>query len=162
LWKRRRGVPAVNHHKIYNLSGTSTVHVDGVQVASVAASSGTYTVTTASAHSFVVGDTVDCEYHSQTADQHWSSPVVSVPNSSSFTVSFGHSTFAAGAATFGFCNLLNAFLEDNSDHVAVQDINIFQSNPAGRGYFTYGIVHCVSTRLALLANQYPVALDVSP
>lgn len=136
-----QGVPAVNHHKIYNLSGTSTVNVDGVQVAGVAASSGTYTVTTASAHSFVAGDTVDCEYHSQTADQHWSSPVVGVPNSTSFTVSFGHSTFAAGTATFGFCNLLNAFLEDNSDHVAVQDINIFQSNPAGEGYFTYGIVN---------------------
>jgi hypothetical protein len=136
-----QGNPWVNHHKIYNLSGTSTVNVDGVQVAGVAASSGIYTVTTASAHPFVVGDTVDCEYHSQTADQHWSSPVLSVPNSTSFTVSLGHATFPVGASTFGFCNLLNAFIEDNSDHVAVQDINIFYSNSAGLGYFTYGIVN---------------------
>jgi hypothetical protein len=54
-----QGFPYVNHHKIYNLSGTSTVNVDGVQVASVAATSGAYTVTTASAHPLIVGDVVD-------------------------------------------------------------------------------------------------------
>jgi hypothetical protein len=136
-----QGGPYVNHHKLYNLSGSSTLTVDGVQVSSVAARGGTYTVTTRSEHPFLVGDTVDCEYHSQTADQHWSSPVRSVPDSTSFTVSLGHATFSAGAATFGFCNLLNAFIENNSDHVAAQDINIFQSFPLGRGYFTYGIVN---------------------
>ena len=136
-----QGHPEVNHHKLYNLSGTSTINQDGVQVSSVSAASGTYTVTTASGHPFVVGDTVDCEYHSQTIDQHWSSPVVSVPNSTSFTTHFGAVTFAAGASTFGFCNLLNAFIEDNSDHVVAQDINIFQSNPVGLGFFTYGIVN---------------------
>ena len=133
--------PAVNHQKLYNLSGTSTVNVDGVQVASVTATSGNYTITTASAHHFLVGDMVDCEYHSQNAEQHWTSPVLSVPASTSFTTSFG--TFSAGASssTFGFCNILNTFIEDNSDHVVVQDINIFQSNPGGLGYFTYGIVN---------------------
>ncbi len=135
-----QGVAAVNDHKIYNLTGTSTVNVDGVQVSSVAASSGIYTVTTASSHPFVVGDTVDCEYHSQTADQHWSSVVLSVPNLTTFTVSLGHATFAAGTSTFGFCNVLNTFIEDNSDHVALQDINLFQT-AAGPGYFTYGIVN---------------------
>jgi hypothetical protein len=135
------GVPFVNNHKVYNLSGTSTLNIDGVQVSSVTASSGNYTVTTASAHPFVVGDTVDCEYHSQTTDQHWSSQVLSVPSSTSFTATFGHGTFAAGAATFGFCNVLNAFMEDNSEHVALQDINLFQSNPAGLGFFSYGIVN---------------------
>ena len=136
-----QGYPYVNHHKVYNLSGSSTVNVDGVQVASVAANNGSYTVSTASAHPFVVGDTVDCEYHSQTSDQHWALPVLTAPNSTTFTVSMGHSTFAAGTATFGFCNLLNAFLENNSDHVVVQDINLFQSNPAGMGFFSYGIVN---------------------
>jgi len=136
-----QGHPYVHHHKIYNLSGTSTVNVDGVQVASVSAASGVYTVTSASAHPFAVGDTVDCEYHSQNAEQHWSSPVVGVPTSTSFTVNLSSGSFAASSNTFGFCNLLNAFIEDNSDHVALQDINIFQSNPAGLGYFTYGIVN---------------------
>jgi hypothetical protein len=133
--------PYVNYHKVYNLSGSSTLNVDGVQVASVAAASGTYTVTTASAHAFLVGDTVDCEYHSQNAEQHWSSPVTSVPTSTSFTVNFGTGSFGASSYTFGFCNILNTFIEDNSDHVAMQDINIFQSNPGGLGYFTYGIVN---------------------
>ncbi|HTS37815.1 MAG TPA: hypothetical protein VMH04_19225 [Candidatus Solibacter sp.] len=136
-----QGRPFVNHHKLYNLSGASTVNVDGVQVASEAASSGTYTITTASPHPFVLGDTVDCETHSQTVDHHWSAPVLSVPNSTTFTVSFGTFSGSAGANTFGFCNLLNAFIENNSDHVAVQDINLFQSNPAGMGFFTYGIVN---------------------
>jgi hypothetical protein len=134
-----QATPYVNYHKIYNLSGTSSMNVDGVQVASVSAASGLYTLTTASAHPFVVGDTVDCEYHSQNADQHWASVVTSVPNSTSFTVNFGSTTFATGT-TFGFCGLLNAFVEDNSDHVIVQDINIYQMSPAGLGYFTYGIV----------------------
>jgi hypothetical protein len=136
-----QGFPYVNHHKVYNLSGTSTVNVDGVQVASVAATSGAYTVTTVRAHPFLVGDVVDCEYHSQNAEQHWSSAVVSVPTSTSFTVNFGTGSFGASSTTFGFCNILNTFIEDNSDHVIVQDINLFQSNPAGLGFFTYGIVN---------------------
>jgi len=136
-----QGHPYTNHHKLYNLSGASALNVDGVQVASVSASNGTYTVTTASSHPFVVGDTVDCEYHSQTMEQHWSSPVLSVANATTFTVNFGTSTAAAGANTFGFCNILNAFIENNSDHVVAQDVNIFQSSPSGNGYFSYGIVN---------------------
>ena len=94
----------VNYHKIYNLSGSSTENVDGVQVAGVSANNGTYTLTTASVHPFVVGDTVDCEYHSQNAEQHWSSAIVSVPTSTSFTVNFGTTSFGASSTTFGFCN----------------------------------------------------------
>jgi len=131
------GNPYVNHHKIYNLTLLPQLSVDGAQVASVSASSGTYTVTTATNHSFVVGDTVDCEYHSQTADQHWASVVQSVPNGTTFTVQFGASTFSAGAATFGFCALLNAGIENNSDHVALQDFNVAGST----GKFTYAIVN---------------------
>jgi len=136
-----QGQPYVNHHKLYNLSGSSSVNVDGVQVAGVTATSGSYTITTASTHPFLVGDTVDCEYHSQNVEQHWSSPVVSVPGSTSFTVHFGTASYAASSNTFGFCNILNTFIEDNSEHVAVQDINLFQSAPNGLGYFTYGIVN---------------------
>ena len=96
-----QGRPFVNYHKLYNLSGTSMVNVDGVQVRAFRAS-GTYTVTTASAHAFVVGDTVDCEYHSQNAEQHWSSPVISVPTSTSFTVSFGTIPSLRAAILSGF------------------------------------------------------------
>jgi len=158
-----QGRPYVHHHKLYNLSGTSTVNVDGVQVSSVSAASGTYTVTTASAHPFVVGDTVDCEYHSQNAEQHWSTPVISAPTSTSFTVSLGASSFAASSNTFGFCNILNTFIEDNSDHVVIQDINIFQSNPGGLGYFSYGIVDDNDQQLIVerAANRSTLVLNAT-
>jgi len=158
-----QATPYVNHHKIYNLSGTSTVNVDGVQVASVSSTSGTATITTASAHSFLVGDTVDCEYHSQNAEQHWSTTVVSVPTSTSFTVSFGTGTSGASSNTFGFCNILNTFIEDNSDHVVAQDINIFQSNPVGLGYFTYGIVNDNDQQFIIerVANRTSVVLNAT-
>lgn len=129
--------PYTSYHKIYGLTLIPQLNVDGVQVSSVSASSGTYTLTTATNHPFLVGDTVDCEYHSQTADQHWTSVVQSVPNGTTFTVQFGTTSFSAGASTFGFCALLNAGIEDNSDHVSLQDFNI-----AGfSGEFTYGIVN---------------------
>ena len=134
--------PYVHHHKIYNLSGGSTVSVDGVQVSNASALNGTYTVTTASNHPFVVGDTVDCEMNSQTIAAHLVVRVASVPNATSFTYQLRNDNVAAGANTFGWCALLNAFIENNSDHVALQDVNIFQSStPAAMGQFTYGIVN---------------------
>jgi hypothetical protein len=129
--------PYTNYHKVFGLTLIPQLSIDGVQVSSVSASSGTYTLITATNHPFAVGDTVDCEYHSQTADQHWTSVVQSVPNGTTFAVQFGSATFSAGASTFGFCALLNAGVEDNSDHVSLQDFNI-----AGfSGQFTYGIVN---------------------
>lgn len=133
--------PGINYHKIFNLNMTSSVNVDGVQVQSVSAATGTYTVTTAANHPFVTGDWADCEYHSQTADAHWAAQVLTTPTATSFTVAFGASTFSAGATTFGFCNILNAAIEDNSDHDVYDGINIFQANPVGLGFFTYGLVN---------------------
>ncbi len=129
--------PYTSYHKVFGLTLIPQLSIDGVQVSSVSASSGTYTLITATNHPFVVGDTIDCEYHSQTSDQHWASIVQSVPNGTTFTVQFGSASFSAGASTFGFCALLNAGIEDNSDHVSLQDFNI-----AGfSGQFTYGIVN---------------------
>jgi hypothetical protein len=131
----------IGYHKIYNLTGGSTLNVDGVQVASVTASSGTYTVTTAGSHPFLVGDMAACEYHSQSSDQRWVSQVISVPNAATFVVSFGAVTFPTSANTFGFCNILNTFIEDASDHVALEDIHITQTNPSTMGAFSYGITN---------------------
>ncbi len=136
-----RGHPGVNYHKLYNLSGTSTVNVDGVQVAGVSAQKGNYTITTAGKHPFQMGDTVDCEYYSQTSTQHWASQVLTVPSNTSFTISFGSLTFAQQGYTFGFCNILNTFIENDSDHVTLQDLNLFQSFPIGMGFFSYGVVN---------------------
>jgi hypothetical protein len=132
---------AIGYHKLYNLTGGSTVNVDGAQVSSVSSNSGLYTITTAANHPFVVGDSVDCEYHSQLADQHWISTVTSVPAANSFTVQFGRGTFPAGTNTFGFCALENTFIEDGSEKVVIQDINITQISPIATGQFTYGIVN---------------------
>ena len=132
--------PEVNHHKLYNLSMISAVSVDGVQVSSVSASAGTYTVTTASNHPFIAGDTVDCEYYSTTATQHWAAVVLSTGlTATHFEVSFGSASFSAGP-TFGFCGLLNAAIEDNSDHVVVQDINIYYGSSSS-DLFSFGIVN---------------------
>jgi hypothetical protein len=129
-----------HYHKLYNLTGTSTIDVDGVQVSSVTANKGTYLVTTASNHTFLLGDTVVCEYHSQRADQHWVSQVLTIPSPRSFTVTFKAATFAAGANTFGFCNILNTFIENNSDKLTLQDLSLQQVYPSlGRGSFSYGI-----------------------
>ncbi len=134
--------PNTTYHHLYNLSGTSTVQVNGAQVGNVSASIGTYTITTAESHPFVAGDTVDCEYHSQHADQHWVSTVLSGGlKSTQFEVHFGSNTFAPGTGTFGFCNLLNAFIEDNSDHVIIQDLSLMQAFPSGKGQFSYGVVN---------------------
>jgi hypothetical protein len=135
------GNPGGQEHKLYNLTGTSTVNQDGVQVSSVSAVSGTYTITTASAHGFVVGDTVDCEYYSNAATQHWVSKVLGAElGATQFEVNFGTSTFSgAGLYTFGFCNILNTFIEDNSDHVAIRELSLLQSGE-GLGYFSYGVV----------------------
>ncbi len=147
-----QSTPYVNHHKLYNLSFTTALLVDGANVASVCAGAscspsqpnGTYVITTAASHPFVAGatpDTVDCEYYSSNSQQHWMSTVTSVPNSTSFTVSFGSGNFATSPSTFGWCNIENAALEINSDHAVIQDLNIFVSNPGGAGAFSYGVVN---------------------
>jgi hypothetical protein len=131
----------IGYHKLYNLTGGSTINVDGAQVSSVSSNNGLYTITAAANHPFVLGDSVDCEYHSQLADQHWVSTVTSVPAANSFTVEFGRSTFAAEKNTFGFCALENAFIEDGSEKVVMQDVGITQLSPTAMGKFTYGIVN---------------------
>lgn len=35
-------------------------------------------------------------------------------------VAFGNGTFSAGANRFAFCNILNAFIEDDSDKVVIR------------------------------------------
>lgn len=135
----------VNMHKLYNLNGTSNVNQNGVQVSSTSASSGTYTITTASSHGFNVGDTVVCEYYSQNIAQQWMAQAIFPTVGTTLTVQFGNQTFTAGANTFGFCNIENAFIEDNSDHVKMDTIDIFQSTAGScgagcSGTFSYGII----------------------
>ncbi len=128
-------------HKIYNVTGGSTVNVDGVQISSVSQAKGIYTFTSVGDHPFVVGDTVSCEYHSQTTDAHQTATITQVPTSNTFQYVIRTGTFSAGAQTFGFCALENAFIEDNSDHVTLQDITVTQLNPISLGFFSQIIVN---------------------
>jgi hypothetical protein len=138
----------VGYHKLYTVTAGSTLNIDGVQVASASAVSGTITITTVSNHPFSMTannggpDWVVCEIHSQTSDSRFMAQIASVPSSTSFTVAFGSSTYSAGANTFGFCGLENTFFENNSDHVAVQDFQLTQLFPStAPGAFSYGIIN---------------------
>jgi hypothetical protein len=168
-----QSAPYVNHHKLYNLSFVTPFTVDGANVASVCAGAacspsqpnGTYVITTAASHPFVAGltpDTVDCEYYSSNSQQHWMSTVTSIPNSTSFTVSFGSGNFATSPATFGWCNIEDAAIEVNSDHAVIQDLNIFSSNPIGMGAFNYGVVNDNDQQLVIERAANRSSSSVNP
>jgi hypothetical protein len=150
----------IHYHQLESLSMGSTISVDGAQVANVSASSGTYTITTAAAHNFVVGDTVDCEYYSQNQNNHWVLPVLTA-TSNTFTANMGNGTFATSPYTFGFCNILNAAIQDNSDHVKIDRLSIFQSNPVGLGKFSYGVVNNNDQELQIthMTNRSSMVLE---
>jgi len=97
---------------------------------------------------FVAGDPVSCEVYSQAETAYFVSTVLAAGLSATqFEMTVGSSAnFAAPANTFGFCGALDAFIEDNSDHVTISDLNLFQANssgigPLGFGIFDYGIVN---------------------
>lgn len=136
-----QGFPFVNHHKVYNLTMTTSVQVNGANVASVSAAAGTYSVQTAAAHPFVLNDTVICEYHSQNVEQKWMAQVTNVADNTHFQVAFGALSFSTSATTFGWCNIENAAIEDNSDHVILQDFNLASVTGIGGGEFNEGIVN---------------------
>ena len=141
---------AVNYHKVRNVIGTSNITVDGSQVASVCAGSacsptqtnGIYFVTTQATDAFVVGDTVDCEYHSQNAEQRWVATVLSTPSATTFTVNIpppASQSFATSATTFGWCNILNTFIEDNSDYAIMDKVEAF-TTAVTAGTFSHVVV----------------------
>ncbi len=113
------------------------VNIDGVQIASVTASSGTYTVTTATNHPFVVGDYLILFYSNSGATQEGRFKVTSVPAANQFTYSVGSLTYAA-AASYGWAAIEDAAIEDISDHVTVRDIKFAPAG--GNQYFHWGIV----------------------
>jgi hypothetical protein len=103
-----------------------------------------YTITTPTAHSFLVGDTVDCEYSTTGAASHIAGPVQSAGyGATQFEITiYGNTTLSAGAYTFGFCHILNAAVEDNSDHVVLENFQISQaSNVSSTGVFNFGFVN---------------------
>lgn len=113
------------------------LNIDGAQIASVAASNGTYTVTTATNHSFVSGDYVILYYSNSSSTQEGRFKVT-VTASNQFTYTVGAATFAT-ATSYGWAAIENTAIEDISDHVTVRDIKIGPS-PSNNQYFHWGMV----------------------
>ncbi|HXJ90785.1 MAG TPA: hypothetical protein VMS18_28505 [Candidatus Binatia bacterium] len=112
------------------------LNLDGVQIASISASGGTYTITTATNHSFVVGDYVVLFYSSASQTQEGRFKVTSVPAANQFSYSVGTGTIASVPA-YGWAAIENTAIEDISNNVTVRDIKIFSGTSL---YFHWGIV----------------------
>ncbi len=112
------------------------LNVDGVQIASVSASRGAYTITTATNHPFVVGDYVILFYSGSTQTQEGRFKVTSVPAPNQFTYRVGKSTLAS-TSTYGWAAIENTAIEDISEHVTVRDIKFTSGT---KQYFHWGIV----------------------
>jgi hypothetical protein len=128
---------------VEGLEFVPSLNVDGVQISSVAASSGLYTITTVSAHPFVTGDYVIMFYSngSQTQEGRFQVNTGTACSPSCSTTQFqymvGTSTFSS-ASSYGWANIENAAIEDISDHLTVRNIKF--SAGSGSQFFSWGIV----------------------
>ncbi|HEV2397774.1 MAG TPA: hypothetical protein VGS27_12585 [Candidatus Sulfotelmatobacter sp.] len=111
------------------------LNVDGVQIASVSASNGTYTITTANNHPFVTGDYVILFYSNASSTQEGRFKIT-VTSSNQFTYNVGGATFSS-AASYGWAAIENTAFEDISDHVTLRDIKFSQGT---NQKFHWGIV----------------------
>jgi len=115
---------------------TPGLNIDGVQIASVAAASGVFTVTTAANHPFVTGDYVTLFYSTPAATQE-ARIQITVTAANQFQYTIGSSMTFANSSGYGWVALENAALEDLGEHVLFKDIKL--SGWAG-GFFSWGIV----------------------
>lgn len=112
------------------------LNVDGVQIASVSASNGTFTVTTATNHPFITGDYLILFYSNSSTTQEGRFKITATA-SNQFTYNVGTLTFAS-TPSYGWAAIENAAIEDIADHVTVRDIK-FGPGSSGRS-FHWGIV----------------------
>ena len=113
------------------------LNIDGVQIASVTATNGTYTVTTTGNHPFLSGDYVILYYSNANLTQEGRFKIT-VTSANQFTYTLGATTYAA-TTSYGWAAIENAAIEDIADHVTVRDIKIGPA--AGNNqYFHWGIV----------------------
>ena len=125
------------HSTIEGIEFMPGLNIDGVQIASVSQTSGTYTITTATNHPFVVGDYVTLFYSNANATQQGKFKVLSVPAANQFTYNLGGSATVAAATSYGWAAIEAAAVEDTADHVTVRDIKLAAGTSQ---YFHWGIV----------------------
>ena len=114
----------------------SATNVDGARIASVAATSGLYTVNTSSNHNLVTGDWVIL-YYSTPARTQEARMQVTVTSTTQFQYTLGSATFASSAG-FGWVAIENTPIEVETNGVRLQDIK-FASGFSG-GLFHQGVV----------------------
>ena len=122
---------------IEGMEFTPGLNIDGVQISSVSASSGVYTITTASNHPFVTGDWVIFFYSTPAQTQEARIPIT-VTAANQFQYQIGSNTTFASSSGYGWAALENAALEDQGDHVVFKDIKLL--GPTGTQFFSWGIV----------------------
>lgn len=127
------------HNTVAGLTFEPAVNVDGAQISSVSASSGLYTITTASNHNLVAGDWVIFYYSTPAQTQEARVQVLaSGLTSTQFQYSLGSTTFATSNG-FGWVAIENAAIEDETDGLKLVDIK-FQSGVVAGARFHQGIV----------------------
>jgi hypothetical protein len=124
-----------SYNTISGIEFVPGLNVDGVQISSVTASAGTYTVTTATNHPFVTGDYVIMFYSNASLTQEGRFKVT-VTAANQFTYNVGSVTYSA-APSYGWAAIENTAIEDIADHVTMRDIKF---GFGGGNLFHWGIV----------------------
>jgi hypothetical protein len=130
------------------------INVDGVNISSVKANTGVYTVTTTTAHPFVDTDTIIFFYSTsaQTQESRVNPTFNSVHTGAScvngtagagacttteFEYTIGSSSTFASSAGYGWANISNTAVEDLNNHGRLQDIHVITGNT---NRFSWGAV----------------------
>lgn len=111
------------------------LNIDGVQISSVVAASGTYTITTASAHPFVTGDYVTVHYSTPASTQDVLLPIT-VTGANTFTYTVGSTTFSSSSG-YGWAALQNMGIWDIAANVTLRDVRLHFGLSGGR--FSWGV-----------------------
>ncbi len=153
-----QNILTTSYAKLYNITISPALQIDGAQISSVSKTNGVVTVTTASAHPFLTGDSIFNWFDSANAGASGQVAVVTVIDSVTYQYTIGSGSFASSPGTFGFAGLLNCAIEVNSEGTVLQDINVINSPNFTNSYFSFGIVNdndqsCVIERYANRASN---------
>ena len=121
---------------VRGLEFQSATNVDGAQISSVSASSGLYTINTASNHHLVTGDWV-LFYYSTPAQTQEARVQVTVTSNTQFQYTLGATTFSSSTG-FGWVGIENTAIEVETDGARLE--NIKYAAGSGGGLFHEGVV----------------------
>lgn len=143
-----------NQQVVENLEVESGLNVDGVQIAGVCAgascstpvANGTYTVTTALSHPFIVGDYVILFYSTPQLTQEARVQVTSIPAANQFTFTIGTAANFVQSTGYGWASIENAPLEDIAQDVKLHNIRL---TPVSGYHWNFGVVNSIDQQFEL-------------